>query len=179
MISHSSAELEAAGNTHLPGCGVAAIDRAARRLDIEGGGAIGYSTLVLATGAAAVRLSDDRMVPAVLVVMAVGIRPEVALARAAGLDVGRGIRVDDAMRMSDPAILAAGECIEHRSECIGLVAAARAHAMVAAATAGGEAVLFGATQDAAWYMRLIREAAPLGALRACLAFGPGYAEEAA
>ena len=70
----------------------------------------------------AVRLKDGTVIPADLVVMAVGIRPSVALARAAGLDVGRGIRVDDHMVTSDPAILAVGECVEHDGQVYGLVA---------------------------------------------------------
>ena len=68
------------------------------------------------------QLADGRELPADLVVMAVGIRPSVALARAAGLAVGRGVRVDDAMRSSDPAIFAVGECVEHRGATFGLVA---------------------------------------------------------
>jgi len=70
----------------------------------------------------AVELTDGRMLKADLVVMAVGIRPNTALAKAAGLDVGRGIQVDDGMRTSDPAIYAVGECIEHRGAVFGLVA---------------------------------------------------------
>ena len=70
----------------------------------------------------AVRLKDGTEIPADLVVMAVGIRPSVALAREAGLDVGRGIRVDDHMVTSDPAILSVGECVEHDGQVYGLVA---------------------------------------------------------
>ncbi|KQM77729.1 nitrite reductase [Sphingomonas sp. Leaf22] len=69
-----------------------------------------------------VRLKDGTLIPASLVVMAVGIRPSVALARAAGLAVGRGIQVDDHMVTSDPAILAVGECVEHDGNVYGLVA---------------------------------------------------------
>ena len=69
-----------------------------------------------------VRLKDGTLIPASLVVMAVGIRPSVALARAAGLEVGRGIKVDDHMVTSDPAILAVGECVEHDGNVYGLVA---------------------------------------------------------
>jgi nitrite reductase (NADH) large subunit len=69
-----------------------------------------------------VRLKDGTTIPADLVVMAVGIRPSVALARDAGLTVGRGIRVDDHMVTSDPAILAVGECVEHDGQVYGLVA---------------------------------------------------------
>ena len=70
----------------------------------------------------AVRLKDGTEIPADLVVMAVGIRPNATLAREAGLEVGRGIVVDDRMVTSDPSILAVGECVEHRGTCYGLVA---------------------------------------------------------
>jgi nitrite reductase [NAD(P)H] large subunit len=68
-----------------------------------------------------VQLADGRVLPADLVVMAVGIRPEIALARRAGLDVNRGVVVGDDMRTSDPHIYAVGECAEHRGVCFGLV----------------------------------------------------------
>jgi nitrite reductase (NADH) large subunit len=70
----------------------------------------------------AVRLEDGRTLPADLVVMAVGIRPHTALAKEAGLEVKRGIVVDDCLRTSDPSIFAVGECVEHRGQCYGLVA---------------------------------------------------------
>jgi nitrite reductase (NADH) large subunit len=69
-----------------------------------------------------VRLKDGTELPAELVVMAVGIRPNTALGRASGLACNRGILVDDAMRTSDPSIFAVGECVEHRGICHGLVA---------------------------------------------------------
>ncbi len=68
------------------------------------------------------RLKDGRFLPCDLLVMAVGIRPNTALAKEAGLTVNRGVIVDDAMNTSDPAILAVGECVEHRGLCYGLVA---------------------------------------------------------
>jgi nitrite reductase (NADH) large subunit len=70
----------------------------------------------------AVRLKDGREIAADLVVMAVGIRPSTALAREAGLAVGRGIQVDDHMVTSDPDVLAVGECVEHDGQVYGLVA---------------------------------------------------------
>jgi len=70
----------------------------------------------------ALELADGREIAADLVVMAVGIRPNVALAKDAGLACGRGVRVDDAMRTSDPHIYAVGECVEHRGQVFGLVA---------------------------------------------------------
>jgi nitrite reductase (NADH) large subunit len=68
------------------------------------------------------RLKDGRVLPCDLLVMAVGIRPNVALAAAAGLEIGRGIVVDDQMRTSHGAIFAIGECAEHRGVAYGLVA---------------------------------------------------------
>jgi nitrite reductase (NADH) large subunit len=70
----------------------------------------------------AVRLEDGRELEAELVVMAVGIRPECSLARAAGLATGRGVLVDDHLATSDPRIDAVGECVEHRGQVFGLVA---------------------------------------------------------
>ncbi|MBP1850429.1 nitrite reductase large subunit NirB [Rhizobium halophytocola] len=69
-----------------------------------------------------VELEDGRIIPAHLVVMAVGIRPSAQLAREAGLAVNRGIVVDDGMQTSDASIFALGECAEHRGICYGLVA---------------------------------------------------------
>ena len=67
-------------------------------------------------------LKDGRVLPCDLLVMAVGIRPNAGLARAAGLEVNRGVVVDDTLRTSDPAIYAIGECVEHRGQVYGLVA---------------------------------------------------------
>ncbi|WP_447931026.1 nitrite reductase large subunit NirB [Sphingopyxis fribergensis] len=69
-----------------------------------------------------VKLKDGTLIPASLVVMAVGIRPSTRLARDAGLAVGRGIQVDDHMVTSDPHVLAVGECVEHDGQVYGLVA---------------------------------------------------------
>ena len=69
-----------------------------------------------------VRLKDGRDIAASLVVMAVGIRPNVKLARDAGLAIGRGIHVDDQLVTSDANILAVGECVEHNGAVYGLVA---------------------------------------------------------
>ena len=71
---------------------------------------------------AGVRLKDGREIAADIVVMAVGIRPSVSLAKAAGLEVERGIVVNDHMVTSDPAVMAVGECVQHRGACYGLVA---------------------------------------------------------
>jgi nitrite reductase (NADH) large subunit len=69
-----------------------------------------------------VRLADGREVPGDLVCMAIGIRPAIELARAADLDINRGVVVRDDLRTSDPDIFAVGECAEHRGKTYGLVA---------------------------------------------------------
>ena len=69
-----------------------------------------------------VRLADGREIPAELVVLAIGIRPNIDLAKQCGLRLNRGIEVGDDLRTSDPAIYAVGECVEHRGKTYGLVA---------------------------------------------------------
>lgn len=73
--------------------------------------------------AEAVLLEDGTTLPADLVVMAVGIRPETRLADDAGLSVGRGIEVNAQLQsVSDPDIYAVGECVEFDGHLFGLVA---------------------------------------------------------
>ena len=81
-----------------------------------------------------VELADGTVIPATLVVMAVGIRPSMGLAKEAGLEVNRGIVTDDRMRTSDPEVLAIGECAEVGGHVYGLVAPLYEMAKVAAAT---------------------------------------------
>lgn len=69
-----------------------------------------------------VRFKDGDEVPADLVVMAVGIRPNTALAESAGLHCNRGIVVSDVLQTFDPRIYAVGECVSHRGIAYGLVA---------------------------------------------------------
>jgi nitrite reductase (NADH) large subunit len=179
-------------------------------------------------------LSDGRRFAADLVVMAAGIRPEAALARAAGLATDRGVLVDDRLETSCPSVYAIGECAEHRGTCYGLVEPAFDQASVLARHLGGlpahymgsllatslkvsgvpvfsvgdfegadaeavlledvgaatyrklvirdgrlcGAVLIGDTGDALWYRELVRQHAPVGPIRAALAFGKAYAEPA-
>ena len=68
------------------------------------------------------RFKDGREIPADIVVMAVGIRPNVDLAKSAGLYCERGIVVNDTMQTYDPRIYAVGECVQHRGATYGLVA---------------------------------------------------------
>jgi NADPH-dependent 2,4-dienoyl-CoA reductase/sulfur reductase-like enzyme/rhodanese-related sulfurtransferase len=67
-----------------------------------------------ATSGPEVELEDGRRLPADLVLFSVGVRPELSLARAAGLDVGPsgGLLVDERLRTSDPDIFAAGDMVE-------------------------------------------------------------------
>ncbi|MET9211578.1 MULTISPECIES: FAD-dependent oxidoreductase [unclassified Nocardia] len=76
---------------------------------------------VTAIDADTVTLSDGRAVPAELVVMAIGVRPESGLARAAGIDIGPagGIVVDERLRTSAPGIYAVGDVVEKRDAVSG------------------------------------------------------------
>ncbi|WP_340023424.1 nitrite reductase large subunit NirB [Paenibacillus sp. FSL K6-1096] len=66
--------------------------------------------------------ADGMAAEADLIVMAVGIKPNVELARRSGIEVNRGIVVNDYMETSLPGIYAVGECAEHRGIAYGLVA---------------------------------------------------------
>jgi nitrite reductase (NADH) large subunit len=80
----------------------------------------------------AVRFADGQTLPADLVVMAVGTRPNTTLAESAGLHCNRGIVVNDTLQTFDPAIYAVGECASHRGIAYGLVAPLYEQAKVAA-----------------------------------------------
>lgn len=90
----------------------------------------------------AVLLEDGEIYGADIVVMAAGIRPESRLAIDTGLRVERGVVVDDAMRTSDPDILAVGECVEHDEVVYGLVAPLFDMAKVLARTLTGKEAAF-------------------------------------
>ena len=96
----------------------------------------------------AVLLEDGAVLPADLVVMAVGIRPETRLATDAHIEVNRGVVVSDQMVTSDPDILAVGECIEHDEQLFGLVAPLYDQAKVAARTLIAEPAAFRPVQTA-------------------------------
>lgn len=83
-----------------------------------------------------IELEDGTVIPATLVVMAVGIRPNAALAKEAGLSVNRGIVVSDHMQTSDPDIYSVGECVEINGNVYGLVAPLYQMAEVAASHLG-------------------------------------------
>jgi len=78
------------------------------------------------------KFSDGSEVEADLLVMAVGIKPNIELAQNAGLHCERGIVVNDTMQTFDPSIYSVGECVQHRGICYGLVAPLFEQAKVAA-----------------------------------------------
>ena len=148
--------LEAARGLQVQGCDVTvvhlmdtlmerqvdAIGGALLRQKIESLGVrvlLGKSTkAIVGTGrVAGVEFADGERIDADLVVVAAGIRPNVELGRRAGLDVKRGIVVNDHMESSDPDIFAVGECVEHNGVCYGLVAPLIEQAKVLAATITG------------------------------------------
>jgi nitrite reductase (NADH) large subunit len=86
----------------------------------------------------AVELRDGTTIAADAVVVAVGIRANIGLARAAGLEVGRGIVVDDHLETSTAGVHAIGECAEHRGCCYGLVEPAYEQARLLARRLAGE-----------------------------------------
>ncbi|NUS56512.1 MAG: NAD(P)/FAD-dependent oxidoreductase [Streptomycetaceae bacterium] len=88
--------------------------------------------------AVSLSLSDGRTLTGELLVIATGVRPNVELARGAGLNVERGIVVDDRLRTNDRHISAIGDCAQHRGQVGGLVAPAWAQASVVARVLSGE-----------------------------------------
>jgi nitrite reductase (NADH) large subunit len=179
-----------------------------------------------------VELTDGSSIDADAVIFAAGIRPNVALAKDAGISVNRGIVVDDHLQTGAAGIFALGECAEHRGICYGLVEPAYEQAGVLAqhlagggasysgsvvatnlkvsgvavfsagdfiAADGAEtivlndarrgtykklviangrlagAVLVGDTQDALWYLELIRTREPIAKIRSEMMFGRSLA----
>jgi nitrite reductase (NADH) large subunit len=148
--------LEAARGLQVQGCEVTVVHLMAtlmeRQLDPDGGQylagkmedigvrvLLGRSTsAVLGDGRVeGVALEDGTLLDADVVVVAAGIRPNVALAHKAGLHVNRGIVVNDHMETSHPDIFAVGECVEHRGVCYGLIAPLIDQGKVLAATITG------------------------------------------
>ena len=180
-----------------------------------------------------VKLKNGTVLDADLVVFAVGIRPNMALAQSAGLRCNRGVLVNDTMQTFDPSIYAVGECIEHRGQTFGLVEPLWGQAFICAShlaehgsltfkaptvptqlkvsgcdvfSAGDfepkedfedivlndekrqiykriiiqkdkviGAVLFGDTEDGAWYAELIADQTPITSIRNKLLFGRDFA----
>jgi nitrite reductase (NADH) large subunit len=79
-----------------------------------------------------VELVDGRRIDADAVIFAAGVRPNVGLAKEAGISVNRGVVVDDHLQTGAPDVFAIGECAEHRGICYGLVEPAYEQARVLA-----------------------------------------------
>jgi nitrite reductase (NADH) large subunit len=181
-------------------------------------------------------LADGTTIAADAVIFAAGIRPNAALAQAAGIATNRGIVVDDRLATSVDGVYALGECAEHRGTCYGLVEPAYEQAKVLAdaladrvsayegsvlstnlkvsgvsvfsagdfmgsegtqaivlndprggtykklVVADGRltgAILIGDTQDALWYLDLIRRGVSIASFRSDLMFGRALAERKA
>jgi nitrite reductase (NADH) large subunit len=148
--------LEAARGLQVQGCDVTVVHLMEtlmeRQLDPVGGSylankmnqlgvtvLLGLSTsAILGNGKVErVQFKGGGSIPADLVVIAAGIRPSVELGRKAGLEVKRGIVVNDYMETSHPDIFAVGECVEHNNICYGLVAPLLEQGKVLAATITG------------------------------------------
>jgi assimilatory nitrate reductase electron transfer subunit len=109
-----------------------------------------------------VGLADGRHVAGDLVVLACGVRPEVDLARAAGLAVDRGILVDDQLLSSDADVYALGECAQHDGQVYGLVAPAWEQAAVLADVLTGRAAAYRGSRTVARLKAMDLEVAAMG-----------------
>src|SRR5450756_34783 len=83
-------------------------------------------------GAAGVLLKDGRLAQGDFVLFSTGVRPNVTVAREAGIATGRGVQVDDSMQTSVPDVYAAGDVVEHRGRVYGIVPPCLEQARVAA-----------------------------------------------
>jgi nitrite reductase (NADH) large subunit len=119
---------QSAAEMLLPAVEALGVDVLLERLtvSVEGHGEDGAAT--------GLRFADGEELEAGLIVISAGIKPHVGLARDTGLQVNRGIVVDDALVTSHPRALAVGECAEHRGIVHGIVAPIHAQARVAART---------------------------------------------
>ncbi|WP_238011197.1 nitrite reductase large subunit NirB [Dactylosporangium sp. AC04546] len=121
-------------NTQLDAQAGAILRRSVERLGIEIVTGAHTTEILGREAVTGVKLRDGRTIDCDVVVVAAGIRPNTALAAAAGLVVERGIVVDDQLRAVDePDIYAVGECVQHRGQTYGLVAPLWEQARVLAA----------------------------------------------
>lgn len=116
---------------HMEGIGVAVVKNARTR-EITGEERV--------TGVA---LQDGRVLPAELVILATGVRPNTALARKAGLEVNTGIVVNNHLECSLPGIFAAGDAAEHNAQVYGSWAASQYQGSIAGLNAVGIRTAFG------------------------------------
>src|SRR5213596_388202 len=161
--------LEAARGLQVQGCDVTVVHLMdtlmERQLDLTGGGylkskmeCLGVKVLldhcaraVLGNGhVEGLQFNNGSTIEADLVVIAAGITPNIELGRKAGLQVNRGIVVNDYLETSNPDIFAVGECVEHNGTCYGLVAPLFEQGKVLAATiTGNRGPVYGGTIQAA------------------------------
>ncbi|GGP86078.1 nitrite reductase [Streptomyces griseomycini] len=85
-----------------------------------------------------VEMADGYALDADLVVLACGVHPRTGLAQAAGLEVRKGVVVDDELRTSDPSVHAVGDCVQHAGTVYGLAAPALEQADALAALLAGD-----------------------------------------
>ena len=106
---------------HLQGLGVTALLGAESQQILSG-----------EHGAAGVLLKDGRLAQGEFVLFSTGVRPNVTVAREAGIATGRGVQVNDSLQTSAPDIYAAGDVVEHRGRVYGIVPPCLEQARVAA-----------------------------------------------
>jgi nitrite reductase (NADH) large subunit len=99
----------------------------------------GGLTLILKTGD---RITVD------MVLISAGVRPELTLAKSLGLEIDKGVKVDDAMRTSRPDIFAAGDLVEHRGRFYGIWPACMEQGKVAGAVMAGQKAVYEGTVPA-------------------------------
>jgi len=112
------------------------------KLGIDVRTAVKVTEIVGDDGVRAVRLADGTEVPADLVIIAAGVRPNTDLGRAAGLAVNRGLVVNDGLQTNDPDVLAAGDVAEHRGIVWGLWTVAAEQGALAGRAMAGAAVTY-------------------------------------
>jgi len=126
----------------LDGAGAAILRRALEGLGVDVVLGVQAESIAGEHAVTGVVLEDGRQLPAGLVVIAAGVVPDVDLARDAGLEVERGIVVDDELRTSAPGVYAVGECAQHRNIVYGLWAPLLEQAKVAGASLAGSPTAF-------------------------------------
>ena len=94
------------------------------------------------------RLKGGEEIPAGRVVFAAGVRPNIELAREAGIATERGVLVDDFLKTSAPGVFAAGDGVQHRGRTYGIIPASFDQARVAAGNILGRATPYAGTTPA-------------------------------
>jgi nitrite reductase (NADH) large subunit len=94
---------------------------------------------ILGEGAiAGLRFKNGEEIQAQAAIVAAGVRPNIGLAKEAGLGTDKGILVDDTLRTSDPYIYAAGDCVQHKERIYGIIPASFNQARIAAFNIAGQ-----------------------------------------